>query len=110
MLRMLACFLLVASPALAHDAIPTAAQPEGWKYSYDCCSGYDCRRITGTGSQSKVRVAEGPNGYVISTTGETIPYNSPKLRDSPDGEFHWCSAGGRDDTKTICLYVPPRGF
>lgn len=91
----------------AHDAIPTAAKPNGWSYPLACCSGYDCREV---GVGSDIRIVEGPDGYRISTTGEVIPMLDAKVKPSPDGEFHWCSQGGRDDGETICLFVPPRGF
>lgn len=91
-------------PAAAHDAIPTAVKPQGWSYPLACCSGYDCRKV----SQSEIR--ERPEGYVIASTGEVIPMTDGKVKMSPDGEFHWCSRGGRDDGDTICLFVPPRGF
>lgn len=87
-----------------HDALPTPRQPEGWSYPFACCSGYDCRRVA-------VRdVREGPDGYVIVGTGEVIAYGDPRLKDSPDGEFHWCSVAGANDGRTICLFAPPRGF
>jgi hypothetical protein len=85
-------------PASAHDA------PKGWTYPYACCSGYDCREVT-----SKA-ISEHPEGYVIKGTGEVVAYNDKRLRTSPDGEFHRCSVAGADDTRTICLFVPPRSF
>jgi hypothetical protein len=96
--------LVLASPTIAHDAIPTAAKPNGWSYPLACCSGYDCREV------SHRQIEEGPEGYVIRTTGEVIPMSDRKVKPSPDGEFHWCSKGGRDDGATICLFVPPRAF
>ncbi len=33
-----------------------------------------------------------------------------KVRQSPDGQFHWCSFAGKADGKTICLFVPPRAY
>ncbi len=33
-----------------------------------------------------------------------------RIKESPDGEFHWCSVGGSDAGATVCLFVPPRGF
>lgn len=101
--------MLLVSHAIvsAHDAIPTAAQPEGWKYPFSCCSGYDCRPVP---SKTVGKVKEGPDGYVIASTGEVIPYNDTRVRNSPDGEFHWCSVAGADDGRTICLFVPPRAY
>lgn len=97
-----ACFSMVFAMtrhAEAHDA------PTGWSYPYSCCSGIDCRRV-----ENKA-ISERPEGYVISATGEVIPYTGDtRLRNSPDGEFHWCSVAGADDGRTICLFAPPRGM
>ena len=85
---------LVANRALAHDA------PSGWSYPVSCCSNYDCRPV------SRVIVSERPEGYVINTTGEVVGYSDVRVKHSKDSEFHWCSAGGKDTGKTICLFVP----
>jgi hypothetical protein len=84
--------------ASAHDA------PKGWTYPFACCSGYDCREVAFRA------ISEEPEGYVIKRTGEIVTYNDKRLRNSPDGRFHWCSVAGADDTKTICLFVPPHSF
>lgn len=89
-------------PSVAHDALPTAAKPNGWSYPFSCCSGYDCREV------SAKAISEKPGGYVIEGTGEVVAYSDTRLKDSPDGEFHWCSVAGADDGRTICLFVPPR--
>jgi hypothetical protein len=91
-------------PAAAHDALPTAAKPQGWAYPFACCSGLDCREV------SAKAISERPEGYVIKGTGEVVAYADKRLRDSPDGEFHWCSVAGVDDSRTICLFVPPRSY
>jgi hypothetical protein len=89
---------LFASPALAHEA------PLGWSYPYACCANYDCKQYTG-------HVKESREGYVIDQTGEVISYGDKRIKDSPDGEFHWCAhQTGIDAGKTICLFVPPRGY
>lgn len=90
--------------ALAHDAQPSVAMPKGWAYPVSCCSGYDCREV------EEAEIIEGPQGYVIKTTGEVIPMSDRKVRQSPDGQFHWCSIAGRADGRTICLFVPPRAY
>lgn len=87
-----------AFPAFAHDA------PKGWSYPFSCCSGYDCREVSGKS------ISERPQGYVIEGTGEVVSYTDARLKNSPDGEFHWCSVAGANDGKTICLFVPPRSF
>ena len=90
-----------ASTASAHDA------PTGWTYPYSCCSRQDCREVS-SGPEGKVR--ETPQGYQIASTGEVIPYGDIRVKDSPDGAFHWCSVAGAEDTRTICLFVPPRSY
>ena len=90
--------------ALAHDAKPTAARPQGWSYPFSCCSGYDCREV------SSKAISERPEGYVIKGTGEVVAYSDGRLKDSPDGEYHWCSVAGADDSRTICLFVPSRSY
>ena len=94
----------MASSAAAHDAKPTSARPQGWSYPFSCCSGYDCREV------SSKQISEKPEGYVIKGTGEVVAYSDTRLKDSPDGEFHWCSVAGADDSRTICLFVPPRSY
>ena len=84
--------------AEAHDA------PSGWSYPYSCCTNHDCRPV------AIKSVSEKPQGYVINVTGEVVPYQDTRVRNSPDGDFHWCSVAGKDNTRTICLFVPPRAF
>lgn len=98
-------FVMLAPSAVAHDAKPTAAMPQGWSYPFACCANYDCR-TTHTGE-----VLEKPEGYVIAGTGEVVPMSDKRVKDSPDGEFHWCAhQAGLDAGKTICLFVPPRSY
>ena len=86
------------SPVLSHDA------PAGWSYPFSCCSGMDCREVAGNS------IAERPEGYVIKGTGEVLGYRDTRLKVSPDGEYHWCSVAGADNTRTICLFVPPKAY
>lgn len=113
----IAWLFMLLTGASAHEAIPTAAQPEGWSYPYSCCSGVDCRQVEETQRgaalklfNNKPTVSETREGYKISTTGEVIAFGDSRLKDSPDGEFHWCSVAGANDGRTICLFVPPRSF
>jgi hypothetical protein len=76
--------------------------PTGWTYPWACCHDMDCREVKATS------IREGPKGYVIRSTGEVIPMTDSRIKNSPDGEYHWCSVAGRDNTRTICLFVPPR--
>jgi hypothetical protein len=96
---------IFALPARAHDAIPTAAKPLGWAYPWACCANQDCQQV------SAKAISERPNGYVVAATGEVIPYQDKRIKDSPDGEYHWCAhPSGVDAGHTICLFVPPKGF
>lgn len=93
-----------ADVAFSHDAPATIAQPQGWQYPYNCCGNFDCRPL------SQTAVKEKPGGYEIQSNGEVLGYTDPRLRDSPDGEWHRCSTGGAEAGKTICLFVPPRSY
>ena len=88
----------IGVPALGHEA------PTGWSYPVSCCSGFDCREV------SAAAIRERPEGYVIGPTGEVVAFSDKRLRNSPDGEYHWCSVAGADDGRTICLFVPPHSY
>lgn len=90
--------------AWSHEALPTAAKPQGWSYPFSCCSGYDCREVPADW------VTAGRDGYTIVITGEQLSYGDTRLKDSPDGEYHWCSVAGANNSRTICLFRPPMGF
>ncbi|RVD15428.1 MAG: hypothetical protein EOS73_32115 [Mesorhizobium sp.] len=93
-----------AGESWPHDALPTAAAPQGWSYPFACCANYDCRTVR------DADVVEGARGYEIRATGELIPMRDKRVKDSPDGQFHWCAhQAGIDAGKTICLFVPSRG-
>lgn len=87
-----------AVPSDAHEA------KSGWMYPVECCSNRDCREVAAE------LISERPEGYLIRLTGEQIAYSDSRIRHSPDGVYHRCSAQGRDDTRTICLFVPPNSF
>ena len=84
--------------AAAHDA------PSGWQYDQSCCSGLDCRQI------SAADLRERPDGYFITIGNVVVPYGDKRIRNSPDGYVHWCTINGRNDSRTVCLYVPPRSY
>jgi len=96
----IAALMLAASTlsVYAHEA------PTGWSYPSQCCSGIDCRAVPDS--------AIGTNklGYLIRKTGELINFRDPRLKESPDGVYHWCSVMGSENTPTICLFVPPLGY
>ncbi|MDX8513565.1 hypothetical protein RFM70_16815 [Mesorhizobium sp. VK23E] len=93
-----------AAEAWPHDAMPTAAKPQGWAYPFACCANLDCEAVP------ESAIVEGARGYEIRQTGELIPMSDRRVKDSPDGQFHWCAhRAGIDAGKTICLFVPTRG-
>lgn len=93
-----AACLWFAVRASAHEA------PAGWKYPFACCSGIDCRPV------AKATVSEQPDGFHIAQNGEVVTHNDTRLRESPDGEYHLCTVAGEEHSRTICLFVPPRGM
>jgi len=97
--------LVFATEAWPHEAIPTAAQPLGWTYGWECCSGLDCAQA------ADEAVSTGPTGYRITMTGEVIGYADKRIKRSRDEFYHRCTHGGNlNDPKSICLYVPDRGL
>lgn len=81
------------------------ARAHDW-YPYNCCSGADCRAI---GSDI---ITTTPEGFFIKESGETLPYNSEKIRKTPPeggGLYHRCSRDGKPEGETICLYIPNWG-
>lgn len=97
-------FAFVSTVVTSVGAAEAHEAPSGWTYPKACCSEMDCRAV------SAEAVKERPQGYIIALTGEIVPYSDDRLKDSPDGEYHWCSAGGSDSGRTICLFVPPQGY
>lgn len=103
---LLAGMVLVGGTKLVypHTATPTASQPLGWQYGWECCNLMDCREV------GENVIQETPQGYVYKVTGEVIPYGDKKIKESKDEFYHLCTHGGKDDAKIICLYTPNRGF
>lgn len=102
--------MIAATPASAHKALATAAQPQGWTYPYNCCGANDCRAIGDSRSNAREKVFETTLGYRFLTSREIVAYGDIRIKNSPDGIFHWCTVAGATDSKTICLFVPPRGY
>lgn len=98
---------LWVTDAAAHTA------PTGWEYSQICCSNRDCAPIPDsavkeTNDGYQITLMPGQHPMVKDKVFQaTIPYNSGKLKDSPDGMYHACilSTG-----HVMCFYRGPRGF
>lgn len=69
-------------------------------YSLACCSNLDCGPTTG------VKWSEA--GWVIEATGETVPFNDMRIKESPDVQFHTCLPASWKRVR--CLYVPGPGI
>lgn len=89
---------MITTPVAAHEA------PSGWIYPMMCCGNQDCRRV------ADHMIGEKPTGYLVRFNNEMIGYRDKRIKQSPDGEYHWCSHSGNDLTSTICLFVPPKGM
>jgi len=92
-----AAILMFSTRTFAHEA------PTGWSYPMACCSGQDCQQV-----QDK-EIGTTRNGYVIRKTGEFLPFGDARLKESPDGGYHWCAPQFGSQI-TICLFVPPLGY
>lgn len=96
---------VVFAGARAHEALPTATQPMGWSYGWECCSAFDCSQV------HNEEIREGRGGYTVVKTGEVIPYGDARIKRSRDEFYHRCTPGGNVDApRSLCLYVPDRGF
>lgn len=94
----LAVLVFFVATARAHEA------PTGWSFDPACCGGNDCKPVP----TSEITVTA--EGYKIATTGEVIPFQSTKVRVSPDGMPYRCSVGGLPTGHTYCIYVSKGGF
>lgn len=100
-----AAILMGSGMARAHEVMNASGQPTGWKYGFECCSALDCSQ------SSPADVSEVPEGYRINRTGEVVPYSDSRVKRSKDEYFHRCThQANPDDPRSICLYVPDRGF
>lgn len=98
--------LLLASLLLFSTASVEAHEAAlGWEYGWECCAGHDCFQETTD------EVREQYDGYYIVLTAELIPYKDKRIKMSKDEFFHRCTRFGNPEAKrSICLYVPNRGF
>ena len=90
LVRILFCLVL--------SVVASAAQAHSW-YPEQCCRGDDCTVLPGSA------VRPSPEGWMLSTTGETIPFDDSRVLISPDGRFHQCIFPTEKHT-TQCLFVP----
>jgi hypothetical protein len=100
-----ALFLAASAGAMfaVWEARPHEA-PSGWSYPASCCSNRDCAEVPPTA------IKEGQGGVTILSTGETLAYGDTRLKDSPDGAVHVCRPPNSPKARTICLFLPPKGF
>jgi hypothetical protein len=88
----LAIALLLATPALGHNA------PSGWSYPISCCSTHDCRPVACDALEEiedgKVRDIE--HGQV---------YERTMVQSSGDHHCHVCTRGGAPTGAPICAFT-----
>jgi hypothetical protein len=99
-LLLVLCALCGSSYAVAHDhwiSRNRMIDPQSGEW---CCNHIDCTAVPAGG------VAEQNGGYVVTETGETIPYARVIWR-SQDGE--WWRCRNLRTNATRCLIGPPQG-
>jgi hypothetical protein len=85
------------------------AKAHDW-YDRDCCSGFDCRPVSGVDTDGKpwseIRQVEGGYEWTSSQSGKVhfFASDSPKVRPSRDGNYHACELPASQIA--MCLYVP----
>ena len=101
MIRAILAAIALASPAAAHD----------W-YDPACCDGKDCQpvrpdRVTATPTGWRIQI--NPGDHVLSNrpVDMIVPYDSPRIRPSLDGDYHVCISPMMNSL--YCVYVPPQG-
>lgn len=101
-LASMAMLMVAASiiEARAHEATASV------QYPLICCSNRDCRPTL------EGEVKQTPQGYTLTSTGETVPYNDRRIKPfEADGRIHVCQqAGDFDKGRILCLLVPPPSF
>jgi hypothetical protein len=119
-LAVFGCLAIGFAPlAQAHQAQPSAAQPLGWLYPKSCCSGEDCQRIpqaavTITATGYHLELTPALHKQLTVAKAFDVPFTSPQVRPSPDGDYHVCISPLFYDTRSvgggnvICLFVPAR--
>lgn len=89
----ISCGVVLATKVFAHSF-----------YDYDCCHQRDCGPVPST------QFRPTPSGWQWIPNGEIIPYDSHKIRKSPDGSFHRCGQNSPlDPEKARCFYIPEMG-
>lgn len=97
-MRTIIIILLTTTSVAAHVA------NSGFIYPQGCCGDKDCREIDSS------MVKETKDGYRVLYTDEVISHSDERIKFSPDGVYHWCSINGLDTSRTVCLYVPLKGY
>jgi len=64
----------------------------------------DCREVPASTVKE-----DGRGGYIVPS-GEQIIRADVRIKNSPDGAYHWCTVAGEDDGRTLCLFVPPPAY
>ena len=106
-MKTLLALLITTLPTLAHEAVKVSEKDKGWNYPWACCSNQDCRKL------DRKEIKETKIGYEVLPSKDVaaIGYTDKRVKDSPDGDYHWCAhKAGIDAGNTICLFVPPKGF
>lgn len=108
--------IVLTFPASAHES------PTGWSYPQFCCSNQDCNMIPASRVSTKpdgyhINVLPGDHAFIQRATLFIVPYQDPKVKPSPDGEYHlcispnyWPEPGHHEPSRVICFFAPPPSY
>lgn len=99
LVRAVMALALMAGTAGAHDSWINQSGAKSPIDSTHCCGENDCFVIPAVDMQAV------KGGWLIITTGETIPYAEVQM--SEDQDFWRCK---RYDGTRRCFFAPPQGF
>lgn len=74
-------------------------------YPKECCMQLDCAPINAN------LIKRTSTGWYLVESRETLGFKDPRVRPSPDQDFHRCMEEfWEPDSKTLCLFVPRLGI
>lgn len=95
--------LIIRAVCAALIIFPLQANAHWW-YSENCCSERDCHEALPEEVEFRL------DGWYVTTTKETIPFDDPRIQTSLDDKFHVCIYMDNKryglQRRTRCLYVP----
>jgi hypothetical protein len=107
--------VLATGKAWTHDAMPSSAMPQGWKFDGWCCNGDgntgDCQQIPDTSVHAVAggyEITLKPGEHRLVTKPHTYSKAQSDVRDAPDGRYYACLYPTEDILR--CFYAPPMSY